>query len=231
MKDYSQAYVYRYWNNKTQYFGSSANTWDNRQRQHLASSNMANSRYIVNGDLPWQCEIIEHFPCENKYQLQERERFYIENFECNNSYVPNRTDKEWREANKEVIARKKQIYHIENRKKILKRCDEWYYSHREEVAIKSKVYREKNAEVIKKRKHAKYEKDKTEVLAKCKQYRESNKGEISARMSTQVKCNLCDAEVSKRNIARHKKENKKCRAHVANEVQAVMDDMLNVLCK
>ena len=48
--------------------------------------------------------LIEAFPCETKDELHKRERYWIENTNnCVNKYVPTRTQKEYREKNKEKI--------------------------------------------------------------------------------------------------------------------------------
>ena len=49
--------------------------------------------------------LVENFPCNSKDQLHARERFYIESNECVNKIIPTRTKKEYREQNKEEIAK------------------------------------------------------------------------------------------------------------------------------
>jgi hypothetical protein len=43
--------------------------------------------------------LVEKFPCESKDELHARERYYIENNECVNKYIPNRTNAEYRQDN------------------------------------------------------------------------------------------------------------------------------------
>ena len=45
--------------------------------------------------------LLENCSCKDKYELQARERHYIETIECVNKVIPNRTPKEHYEVNKE----------------------------------------------------------------------------------------------------------------------------------
>ena len=45
--------------------------------------------------------LIENYPCERKDELHARERYYIESLKCVNKQFPGRTQKEYREVNKE----------------------------------------------------------------------------------------------------------------------------------
>ena len=38
---------------------------------------------------------MKSFPCNTKLELEKRERYYIENFECVNKSIPTRTKKEY----------------------------------------------------------------------------------------------------------------------------------------
>ena len=59
---------------------------------------------IKNGDYDYS--IIGEVECESKYELHNRERFYIENNKCVNKCIPNRTDKEYYKGNKDKIREK-----------------------------------------------------------------------------------------------------------------------------
>ena len=47
--------------------------------------------------------LVEAFPCNNKNELESRERYYIENNICLNKNIPTRTMKEWKINNKEHL--------------------------------------------------------------------------------------------------------------------------------
>jgi hypothetical protein len=64
--------------------------------------------------------LIELFPCNSKVELQSRERYFIENNKCVNKNIPTRTDKEYREANKEQLIIKSKEYREANKEQINK---------------------------------------------------------------------------------------------------------------
>ena len=88
--------------------------------------------------------LVEDFPCNSKKELERREGEYIKNnfCICVNKYIAGRTDKEYREQNKEQIAKQNKKYQENNRETKLK---------------KQKVYDEKNKE-----KKAKQQKEKVD---------------------------------------------------------------------
>ena len=63
--------------------------------------------------------LVEKTPCECKEELLKRERFFIENNDCINRRLPSRTDKEYREDNKEEIKESHKKYRDEH-KEIIK---------------------------------------------------------------------------------------------------------------
>lgn len=56
---------------------------------------------IKNGD--YEIILIEEYACNTKYELERRERYWIENTECVNLTVPTRTPKEYYEAHRDQI--------------------------------------------------------------------------------------------------------------------------------
>lgn len=100
--------------------------------------------------------LVENYPCNSKDELLSRERFYIENNECVNKFIPTRTGKEYREAKKE---------HIKQQKK------EYYEDNKEHIKEQGKEYREANKEYIKEKSKEYYGANKEHI----KEYRETNK--------------------------------------------------------
>ncbi len=47
--------------------------------------------------------LVEKYACNDKMELQQRERFYIENNDCINKNIPNRKIKEYYQDNKDKI--------------------------------------------------------------------------------------------------------------------------------
>ncbi|MBS1736179.1 MAG: hypothetical protein JSS98_06165 [Bacteroidetes bacterium] len=57
--------------------------------------------------------------CKSKDELHARERFYIENNECVNKVIPNRTTKQYYVDNKQKISEQMNEYYHTNRNKVL----------------------------------------------------------------------------------------------------------------
>ena len=130
--------------NENIYIGSTTN-FKCRKNGHKADCNNKNSKnynYKVyqfirdNGGWDeWQMIPIESFPCNNKIELQIRERYHIELLKSKlNQLIPTRTDKEYYNDNKEQIAKYLKQYCIDNK---------------ERIAEVSKQYRKNNEERIK----------------------------------------------------------------------------------
>ena len=107
------------------------------------------------------CKIlwIEDYPCNSKKELGAREGFYQQSIDCINKKIEGRTDKEYREQNKEKEQERHKIYYENN-------------------LDKRKAYNEANKE-----KHRQYhkeyqEKNRAKIQAQRKQYREMNKEKI-----------------------------------------------------
>ena len=64
--------------------------------------------------------LVENSPCNSKDELHARERFYIENNECVNKYIPNRTIKEYVKDHKVHIQQQQRDYYINNKQETLK---------------------------------------------------------------------------------------------------------------
>ena len=78
----------------------------------------------------WSMILIENYPCNNKLEAEQRERYWIETLQATlNQIIPTRTKQEYREENKEHILNQKKEYYQLNKDK-----------HRE-WSIKQKEYR------------------------------------------------------------------------------------------
>ena len=118
------------------------------KREKLCSSR----EIIKNGD--YRVELIEETEDET------RERYWIENTDCINKQIPNRTRKEYRKE-----------YYEDNKDIIIEKNKEYYQNNKDIIIEKKKEYRENNKDIIieKKRKYRENNKD------KIKEYRENNK--------------------------------------------------------
>jgi hypothetical protein len=85
---------------------------------HRQPSQTCSSRIIIEaGDA--YIELIEDYPCENREKLNRREGEIMRGRECVNRMIAGRTDKEWREANREALLAQQKIYREANREAVL----------------------------------------------------------------------------------------------------------------
>ena len=120
MKNFNKAFIYKITNGVLDYYGSSADTYDNRKRTHVAPSNTCTSKKIINSGLPWKMDIIEWFPCSCVEELEDHEAWWIMNNECVNEYVPGALrragskqayDKQYQAENTETIKARRKVKH------------------------------------------------------------------------------------------------------------------------
>lgn len=79
--------------------------------------------------------------CKDKYKLRARERWYIENNDCVNKQIPNRSAEDWRKYYKD--------WHAANREQINEHCREYYEVNKERIKENCREYYEENKERIK----------------------------------------------------------------------------------
>ena len=101
------------------YYGSTIQNLHQRFNIHkwYADKTFGNSSKILINCGDAIIELIENYQCESKYELECRERWYIENNPCINKNIPTRTKQEYKEK---ITKQKKEILHIKNKDKITK---------------------------------------------------------------------------------------------------------------
>ena len=92
--------------------------------------------------------LVEKVSCEDKDELRQRERFYIENNECVNKNIPCRTKKEYHLANKEHLKQKSKEYHLANKEKIKQQIKEYHLANKEKIKEQRKEHYEANKEKL-----------------------------------------------------------------------------------
>lgn len=187
MPNYAKTHIYKLCCKNTDitdiYIGHTTN-FTRRKQEHKKRTNTQNSKkhnvrvysFIrENGGFEnWDMIQIEEFNANNVIEARTRERYWVEQMKPSlNCDIPNRSGKEYREDNKDVLREKKKEYREQNKDVIRER---------------DKEYREQNKEVI---------------SEKNKIWREKNKEEISAKRSEKVQCSHCTSMISKRNMPRH----------------------------
>lgn len=182
--------------NNNIYVGSTTNFRMRKNHHKNSCNNEKNKKYNKNvyqfirdnGNwIEWQMIPIEVFPCNDKKELEVRERHHIELLKSKlNKIIPTRTKKEWRNDNKEIIAEKNKQYREANKQIIKEWCED-------------------NKEIILENKKKYYEDNKEKILEYKKQYYEDNK----ETKNQKVICDHCGAEINKQGLKRHQKT-KKC---------------------
>jgi len=122
----------------------------------------------------------------NKDKILERDRKY---YQDNKDKISER-NKEYREANKDKLSEKNKKWREANRNKILEKNKKYYEENREIFIKKVKNYRVENKDKISKNK---------------KRYNEENKQKISERKKERVNCDICNKELARASLTRHKR--------------------------
>ena len=87
----------------------------------------------------WDMVLVEYYKCETKLKLEKREREIIENLKPTlNKVIPTRTQKEWRDDNKEYVKERKKEYYENNKETIKEKVNEYCDNNKEKIAVKRK---------------------------------------------------------------------------------------------
>ena len=142
-----------------------------------------NSPYVSSFELlklgECRIELLENFPCNNRRELEERERYWIEHTpNCVNKVIPFRTAEEKRER----MQKYNQKYDAEN-----------YILNKESISQSKKEYYILNKESISQSK---------------KEYYILNKEKIRHRVIEKITCDCCGAIISRGNKSHHERTQK-----------------------
>jgi hypothetical protein len=97
--------------------------------------------------------LIEEYGCENKEQLERRERYWIDELQPNlNTRIPTRTDQEWRSQNKQYIKDFNRKYYQDNKEQLRQQQKEYVAKNKEQLDEYQAVYRKQSFDKIKKQK-------------------------------------------------------------------------------
>ena len=154
MVNYQNSKIYRIVCNTTglTYYGSTCEkTLALRLSKHKSNFNdflKGNFSYVTSFEIlknnNYEIFLVENYPCNSKDELHARERYYIENNECVNKFIPNRTIKEYYEANKEKYAE----YREQNKEKLQEYIKQYREQNKELIKEINKQHYEENKEVI-----------------------------------------------------------------------------------
>jgi len=192
MVNYQEGKIYKIVDNTTGniYIGSTAEKYlSQRLQKHIScykiyinnekTKNTTAFEIIKNNN--FEILLLETFPCNNKYELEQKERYYIENNSCVNKNIPTRTYKEYYEDNKDKLLEEKKDYYKNNKTSLTQKNKNYYENNKDKI----KEYRENNKD-------------------KIKEYYKYNKEKLLEKIT----CDLCGSIVSKTSLIRHKKTEK-----------------------
>jgi len=124
------------------YIGSTTQNL-NKRFIHHKNHKKTTSRYVF--EFPDACIVLlELFPCENKKELEVRERYYIETDTCVNKQIPSRSLEEFKLKKKEYNAKPEvKLKQIEYNAKPEVKLKKKEYDATPEVKLKKKEYNAK----------------------------------------------------------------------------------------
>lgn len=147
MPNYENSIIYKIYgkNHDMVYYGSTTRELYKRKTGHIYCFNSKKketsaSQIIKTNDYIF--EIVEKYPCNNRKELHERERYYIENFKCINLYIPTRTKKEYYQNNKKNIGKKNKKWSQENEDKMKEYKLKYYLKNKDKILQKNKNNRQ-----------------------------------------------------------------------------------------
>lgn len=161
MPNYQNGKIYKIVDNTNtydNYYGSTTQSLRRRKNEHIydcknRKTKCQSYKIIELGN--WEMILIENYACENRKQLQEREKYYITNFPCINSTIPNQTIEE---------------YKLKNRDKILQQHRDYNAKHKD----KKKAYNEKTREHRQQLLQKHYQLNKDEYAKREKKWNKAN---------------------------------------------------------
>ena len=166
MPDFNKGKIYKITNDSNDdiYIGSTTNSLTKRFSVHHVVSKY--EQYcnrplykLINeiGFNRFRIQLIENYPCEDKFQLRQREGFYIRQFGTLNIFLAGRSgqesNKNWRDNNKEIISQNSKEYYIQKKDIIDERNKMYYNNHADEIKESKKNYRLNLSEEKKKEQH------------------------------------------------------------------------------
>lgn len=193
--DYSRTLIYKFvcidLNITECYVGHTTN-WTKRRNKHkynCVSKNAKYSNFKVykfirdNGGWEnWSMILIEEYPCENKLQAEQRERYWIETLKANlNCVIPSRTKKEWCEKYKDEIKDYQQKYRKDHKEELQTYKKEWYEEHKNEKQDNQKKYYEEHKEEIQDYMIKYYQINTDKIKAYKKEYYQKHKDELAIK--------------------------------------------------
>ena len=164
-QDFTKAKIYKITNdyNDDVYIGSTCNTLCKRYSQHKCRTKSDDRKdyplYKLMNDIGcnrFRIDLLEDFPCNDKYELLQREGKWIREIGTLNSRIAGRTVTQYQEEHKDYYKEIKRKSAEKNKEKNVISKKEWYEKNKEKVLQKSKELYEQNREEINFKRREKY---------------------------------------------------------------------------
>ena len=231
-KDYSKGkiYIIRNSENDLTYIGSTCQTLAQRMTQHRVSMRKIPHYKLYQamnelGKDAFYIELLEDYPCQRQEELLKKEGEKIrEHQSALNKVINGRSQKEYKEDNKEQIEKYQRLYNQSRRDKMAnhnkayyklnrhtilernkqnygenkERQKQYYENNKERIHERVREYKEKNKEIIAERTRKYREKNKELIAEKKRQYYQKNKDKLAERrrqLQNEKKQNETDTEI------------------------------------
>ncbi len=179
------------------YYGSSISTLPQRWHKHKTSYkrylNNEDKRYMTSfiifeefGIENCKIELVELFQCDSKIELEKKEGEYIKNNECVNKIIAGRTQKEYREDNKEQLKEYSKKYREENKEKLKEQKKEYQEKNKEIIKEKKKEYSIKRKKELSEYHRKYYQENKEKIIANVTIYKENNKDDLKKKRKLRI---------------------------------------------
>ena len=179
--DYKNGKIYTIRSHQTDkiYIGSTTQPLSKRLSYHKTQykqylngkSNFVSSYDILQYEDAY-IELLEEYPCENKLQLCKREGELIRGGNCVNKRIEGRTDKQYKEENKDKIKE----YYQQNKDKLDENHKDYYEQNKDKILEYNKDYYQKNKDII-------LQRNKEKITCECGAY--ICQGEKTRHLKTQ----------------------------------------------
>lgn len=140
-------------------------------------------------------------------------KIYKRNYYLNNREKSKLQGKIYNQKNQGKIKEYKRLYYINNKETLDKQNKDYYIKNIEKIKKDSKIYRENNRGKIKDYKQQYYINNKEKVNENHKEYYIKNKEKVNRQNNEynkqKIKCNLCNLELNRNCLARHKRRKHK----------------------
>jgi group I intron endonuclease len=186
---YANGKIYRLVNSidGEEYVGSSCTSLAKRLHAHRKVAKKQGERRVYKhlneiGFENVSIVLVEEYPCDNKMELERRERYWIEQLKPTlNTAVPTRTVKEWYAENADKVRESIAKYITKNANKVRERQAKYRAENAKKERDRQAIYRAENTEKVRER-LAKYRAENAEkVRERQAKYYAENREAINAR--------------------------------------------------